>query len=286
MTEQSIPIHKDEEISLLDIFITLAESWRLLVFGPIIAGIMAGAFSYLYPKTFESQAILRLTDEDVALFHASPVLDPLITKFDLLKEADGIWDDARQDLKKQLLFVVDKKTKLVTLIARSNTPDNAQALATEAIVLLLSELKVKGKERELIEKIIIVNERAIQIAEDAVDVIQRGLKKSSNVDQAQESAVKNLSAINSDILKRRQENLELVQKLESRGLEIFVQRPSLPGKKSSPKLSLVLVGSVSISILLITIFVFLRKALNLAKQNVETAEKINTIQSLLGFNLH
>jgi uncharacterized protein involved in exopolysaccharide biosynthesis len=91
MTEQTIPAYEDDEISLLDILVTLAESWKLLVFGPLIAGVLAGGLSFLWPKTFESVAIVRMTEEEVALLHAAPVLDPLIEKFGLLAEADGMW---------------------------------------------------------------------------------------------------------------------------------------------------------------------------------------------------
>jgi uncharacterized protein involved in exopolysaccharide biosynthesis len=75
MTEQAVNHYEEDEMSLLDILVTLAESWRLLVFGPIIAAVLAGSLSFLWPKTFESVAILRLTEEEVALLHAAPVLD-------------------------------------------------------------------------------------------------------------------------------------------------------------------------------------------------------------------
>jgi len=284
MTEQAF--EHDDEISLLDILVTLAESWKLLVFGPLIAGVLAGGLSFLWPKTFESQAIFRITEEEAVLLHTATVLDQLIVKFDMLKEAGGVMDDARQDLKKQLLFAADKKTKLVTLTAKGKTPEAAQALATDAIKLLLIELKAKGKERELIEKTIAINEQAINVAEDAVDTIQRSLKRGGLTDQAQESGIKNLAAVISDISKRNQENATLSQKLEVRGLEVFVQEPSLPQKKSMPKLSIVFAASVSISIFIILVFVFVRKAIQTAKQDVEAAKKISIIKSLLGFKSH
>jgi capsular polysaccharide biosynthesis protein len=103
------PHYEEDEISLLDILFTLAESWKLLVFGPLLAGALAGALSFLWLKTFESVAIVRLTEEEVTLLHAAPVLDRLIEMFGYLQKADGIKDDARQSLMKDLTFSNDLK---------------------------------------------------------------------------------------------------------------------------------------------------------------------------------
>ena len=281
MTEQTIPTYEDDEISLLDILVTLAESWKLLVFGPLIAGVLAGGLSFLWPKTFESVAIVRMTEEEVALLHAAPVLDSLIEKFGLPTEADGIVDDARQDLKKRIIFAVDKKTKLATITAKARTPDAAQALGNSAITSVLIELQVKGQEKALLEKTIAINNRAIASAEDAEESIQRNLKKGVLTDQAQESAVKNLVAINSDIAKRSQENEELLNKLAPKGSEVFVQEASLPQRKVSPKRGLVVLLAILASGFALLMFVFVRKAWLEAMKDEESALKIRRIEELL-----
>jgi capsular polysaccharide biosynthesis protein len=177
MTEQAVNHYDEDEISLLDILVTLAESWKLLVFGPLIAGVLAGGLSFLGPKPFESVAIVRMTEEEVALLHAAPVLDPLIEKFGLLAEADGIVDDARQDLKKHLTFTVDKKTKLATVTAKGRSPESAQALGQAAMDILLIELQPKGKDKEAIAQEIAINN---QLIADGVYLIDRQSGKQSN----------------------------------------------------------------------------------------------------------
>jgi LPS O-antigen subunit length determinant protein (WzzB/FepE family) len=281
MTEQ--PDHTyDDEISLLDILVTLAESWKLLVFGPLMAGVLAGSLSFLWPKTFESSTILRLNEEEVALLHAAPVLDPLIEKFGLLTEADGFLDDARLDLKKRLSFTVDKKTKLATITAKARSPELAQSLGQSAITMLLKELQIKGSEKVLQEKIIAINELAIASGEQAEESIQLGLKKGALTDHAQESAIKNLASIYSDLAKRRQQNEETKQKLEIRGAEVFVQEPSLPQRKSLPKRSLVVLLAVLASGFALLVFVFVRKAWAAAGQEADSARKLAAIKRSLG----
>jgi capsular polysaccharide biosynthesis protein len=200
----------------------------------------------------------------------------------LLSEADGIVDDARQDLKKRLTFAVDKKNKLVTITAKARTPDAAQALGSSAITSVLKELRVKGQEKALLEKTIAINNRAIASAENAVESIQLSLKKGILTDQAQESAVKNLAAINSDIAKRSQENEELLNKLAPKGAEVYVQESSLPQRKVSPKRSLVVMLSILASGFALLIFVFIRKAWASAAQDADSASKLASIKRSLG----
>lgn len=281
MTEQPLSTC-DDEISLLDILVTLAESWKLLVFGPLIAAVLAGALSFLWPKTFESVAIVRLTEEDVALLHTAPVLDPLIEQFGLLVRAGGIVDDARQGLKQRILFSVDKKTKLANITTKDKTPDQARALSNAAITALLKELQIKGQEKILLQKTIAINDRAIESAEDAIESIQRSLKRSALSDQAQESAIKNLAAISSDIAKRAQENETLRQKLDIKGAEVFVQQPSLPQRETSPRRSMLMLLVLLASGSALLLFVFIRKAWRDAAQDAESASKMARIKLLLG----
>lgn len=279
MTEQTTPSN-DDEISLLDILVTLAESWKLLVFGPLIAGVLAGSLSFLSPQIFESVAIVRMTEEDGALLHVAPVLDSLIEKFDLLAESGGNVDDARQGVKVRLTFAVDKKTKLATITAKGPTPDAAQALGSAAIAAVLKELQVKGRQKALIEKTIAINSQAIEHSYDIVDAIQRSLGKGRPVlsDQQQESAIKNLAFTYSEIARRTQENEELRQKLEIRGLEVFVQEPSLPQRKASPKRSSIVLFAILATGFALLIFVFIRKAWTSAAQEKQASQKIALIK--------
>lgn len=284
---QTQPPHayEEDEISLLDILVTLAESWKLLVLGPLVAGVLAGGLSFLWPNTYESVSIVRLNEEEAALIHAATVLDPLIAKFDLLKEADGIHEDARKDLTKKLVIAIDKKTKLATLTAKARTPEQAQALGAAAIEAVLQELRVKGKEKEAILKSIAINQQAISVAEDALENVQKSLKRGAMADLQQESAIKNLSSLNAEIATKTQDNADLARKLETRGDEVYVQKASLPERKSAPKRSLVVIIAVLASGFALLMFVFVRKAWRGASQDADASAKIAVIKKSLGLRV-
>ena len=72
---------QDDEISLLDLALTVAENLRLLIIGPIAAGLIALGVSSLLPKTFESVAILNVIDQPekvASLATSAAVLDPVL----------------------------------------------------------------------------------------------------------------------------------------------------------------------------------------------------------------
>lgn len=280
MIEQTF--EHDAEISLLDILVTFAESWKLLVFGPLIVGVLAGALSFLWPKTFESVTIVRLTELDVVLINSAPVLDPLIEKFGLLSEFGGIQEDARQYLAKKLVAKVDKKTGLATITAAANTPERAQELGRAAMDALLKELLPKGKNKDQVEQQILSNERIIASSADAIEQLQKQIGKAGQSDVGLEVVMKYYASLTAEVAKKELENIELKKSLAVRGDEVYVQQASLPQRKVSPKRGLVMLQSVLSSGFVLLIFVFIRRAWLAVARNQEAAMKIKLIK--LAFN--
>lgn len=282
MTEQAF--EHDDEISLLDILVTLAESWKLLVFGPLIAGVLAGALSFLWPKTFESVAIVRLTEAELALINSAPVLDPLIEKFGFLPEFDGIQDDARQYLAKKLVGKLDKKTGLATITAAANTPERAQELGRAAMDALLKELLPKGKNKDQVEQQILSNERIIASSADAIEQLQKQLGKAGQNDAGLEVVMKYYVSLTAEVAKKELENIELKKSLAVRGDEVYVQQPSLPQRKVSPKRSLVVLLAVLASGFALLLFVFIRSVWVSAAQDADASSKLARIKRALGLS--
>jgi uncharacterized protein involved in exopolysaccharide biosynthesis len=282
MTEQAVNNYEDDEISLLDILVTLAESWKLLVFGPLIAGVLAGALSFLWPKTFESVAIVRLTEAELALLNTAPVLDPLVEKFGLLVEFDGVHEDARQYLAKKIVGKFDKKTNLVTITAVANTPERAQEMGKAIMDVLLMELLPKGKNKDQIEQKIINNEGVISNNRDALDQLQKQMGKSSGGDAALEVIMKYYASLTAEVAAKDLENIELRRNLLVKGDEVYVQKASLPQVKTSPKRSLVILFAVLAAGFVLLIFVFTRKALQNVSHDVVALKKIDLIKKSFG----
>jgi capsular polysaccharide biosynthesis protein len=275
-TQTTQPYRYNSGVDLLDILVILAESWRLLVFGPLIVGVLAGVLSFLWPKTYESMAIARLTEEEAALFHAASVLDPLADKFGYLKRENGIRDDARNAVKKDLTFTADRKTKLVTVLAKGSTPEEAQALSSAAFDVLFVELVPKGKEKEAIQQEIAINN---QLIADGILYADRSTNK-QNLGGAGNPGAGG-GASKPQIANLKLNNLELSLKLQAKGSEVFVQAPSLPQRKISPKSSLMVLLAVLVSGFALLVFVFIRKAWQAAAQNETSFTKMAIISKSL-----
>ncbi|MDE2299133.1 MAG: lipopolysaccharide biosynthesis protein, partial [Burkholderiales bacterium] len=56
-TARDAELDDDEGLSLLDLAIPLAEHWRLLVIGPLLAGLVALGITYLIKPTFTARTV-------------------------------------------------------------------------------------------------------------------------------------------------------------------------------------------------------------------------------------
>ncbi len=94
--------------------------------------------------------------------------------------------------------------------------------------------------------------------------------------------MKHYAALSSDVAKKELENIELKKVLVVRGDEVYVQRPSLPQHKVSPKHSVVVLIAVVVSGFVLLMFVLIRKSWISALQDAETASKLASIKRSLG----
>jgi capsular polysaccharide biosynthesis protein len=281
MTERNMQINQDDNIDLLNIVAIIAQSWKLLVFGPLIAGLLAAGMAFVWPKTYESVSIVRLTEQELALLSTPPVQDVVINKFNLLSEFDYVQEDAYQYLNKKIIGKLDKKTGLVTVTATANTPERAQQMSKVAIEALLKELLPKGKNKDQLEKKILSNEGVIANNKDALEQLQKQIGRAGINDTGMEVVMKYYASLSADIANKELENIELQKNLLVKGDEIYVQQASLPQRSASPKVLYVASIAMLIAMFLMALFVFLRKAWLTATQDAEYAVKIEKIKKSL-----
>jgi hypothetical protein len=270
--------YEEAEISLLDILVTLAESWKLLVFSPILVGVLCWGLSFLWPATYESVAIVRLSEEEAALLHAAPVVDPLTEKFGYLQKADGNKDSARLALRKDLTFAADKKSKLVTITAKADSVEGAQALGQVALTVLLQELAPKGKDKELLLQTIDINKQTIADSTDALEIIKKNVTRLMGNEVVLDLGIRQFVLLGAEISRLKLLNLSLAQKLEPYGSEFYVQEPSLPQSQTAPKRSLIAILTALAVGFGLLLFVFVRKAWQSLKQDSESLSKITLIK--------
>jgi uncharacterized protein involved in exopolysaccharide biosynthesis len=167
----------DDEISLIDLLQVVADNLRLLVLGPLAAGLVALAVSFAIPPTFTAtttflppqqqqsaaaamlQSFGALTgaagvaagiknpvDQYVAFVHSQGVQDALIDRFKLLDRYDEKYrQDARKALDKHSRITGGVKDGIITVEVDDKDPTFAAALANgyvEELHRLLGRLAV------------------------------------------------------------------------------------------------------------------------------------------------
>lgn len=275
MTEQPIPTYEGDEISLLDLMQTIVDNLRLLILGPILAGLLAYGIALVIPKTYESTAILKAEQNVAGQMLTASVLDPIAAKLGYTPKMEA--DDARDKLRKEIKASYNAKDKMVTLNAQAATPEAAQALANDVLEQIYAQTQPRDSARQtLLKQLTQLQIREKELTQSA-KILERRLQQVSG-NGVSEVAQGYAQLIG--VIEKTQENQIKVEK-DLKGIDSsdVIQSPILPTKKIAPKRGLVAVIAALAAGFALLLFVFIRQALRSASQNEESAKKIKALQA-------
>ena len=278
------------EMGLLDLLVTMAENLKLLVFGPVAAGLLALGICYVVPQTFASESIVALpnatsieTAQAAAVMTSPIVLDSVIK---LLNLAEGRTTQiARKKLVNQVKATLGKDG-LLRLDTTANTPADAQNIAN-AVLSAWLVITVPGvEERADLEK-------RLESAKSFLDAVERVLKKltveegSSNLSQPLTRGEPGTSIVAIGELQTRflSDVLRIPRQLKGYSRDVIRQPPTLPTEPVSPKKGLVAILAAVLSGFALLLWVFIREAWRLATQDPDKAEKQKRLKAALGLKV-
>lgn len=131
-----------EQFTWLDLLLVIVENLRLLVLGPLVAGLVAFVGASLMPKTYESTAILNAEQATASLMNSASVLDPIAVDLGYTQKLG--MDEARLKIKKEVQIHFNAKDKLLNVTAQAQTPQAAQVL----VQAVLNQTYLKSKPRD------------------------------------------------------------------------------------------------------------------------------------------
>ncbi len=274
---------EQDEISLLDILVTLAENAKLLIIGPLLVGLSALGISYMLPPSFESVAVLQAEQATASLMTTAIVLDPVVAKLGLAKDASA--EEARGMLRRQIMAAVGSKDKLLVLTVSAPTPQQAQAIAVAVLEQTYVQSRPKGTVRARIET---------QLAE-AQGRLKNAQIFATNQLKYVEASVANANANANELVRGYADLLSaaaaaqaqisaLEAQLEGMGEAQLIQAPTLPQKASQPKKAMLAIVATLATGLALLLFIFMRQALRNAVADVEAARKLARIRRALGLS--
>jgi uncharacterized protein involved in exopolysaccharide biosynthesis len=294
MTDQT-NTHQDfaqdeDEISLLDLATVIVENLKLLILGPLAAGLLALGISFLITPTFTAKttmippgqssgggaaallgqlgglgalagtSIKSPVDQYLAYLESNTLRDELIEKFKLRERYEAKYQQsARNALKANVKAVADKKSGLITIEVSDKDPQFAANLANasvQALSHLIGELALKEAKfkRELLEK---------QISEATQKSYQSAFVREAVI----QSLIREYETARLD---ERKENPFLAQ----------VDVAEVPELKAKPKKALIAVVTTLATGFLLLLFVFIRNGLRNAEQDPESKEKLLGLKKL------
>lgn len=281
--------HEEDEISLLDLLIVVAENIKLLIVGPLLVALCALGISFLLPQKFTSEAIIAFSSNSTnpnpsaalqaAAIMVSPVvLDPVITKLSLAQ--DMSMQKARQALEKRVKATVGKDG-LLRLDATANSPQDAQMLASAIIENWLASTIPAEQEREDMETKLNYAKKGLQSI--TALITQLNAEGAANLSKplTRGEAGTGLVAVGELQSKYLNDVLSISRALKGLSKDVIKQSPTLPTEKIAPKKGLITIIAGMLAGFVLLIFVFVRQAWRNSTQNTETAKKKERIRRAL-----
>jgi LPS O-antigen subunit length determinant protein (WzzB/FepE family) len=266
---------EDDEISLLDLLQTIVDNLRLLVIGPIVAGLLALAAASFWPKTYESTAILKAEPITASIMLSAAVLDPIANSLGYTPQIPI--DDARAKLKEQVKANINVKDKLLTLTAQANTPQAAQALAQAVLQQTYTQSQPRDSEKLRLQKQLIQAQVREKEATQTSQLLGRKLDTAGSTGASE--VAQGYAQMIGVVKESQNAQIEIERQLQGLDASALVQEATLPTKHATPKRSLVAIISALAAGFALLLFVFICQALRSASQNEESAQKINALQA-------
>lgn len=274
---------EDDEISLLDLLLTVSQNIKLLILGPLAAGLCALGITFALPATYESVAILP-SDIGSTLRLAS-VLDPVVAKLDLGKGQTR--EQARLALSGRIKFAQDKQTKLFTLTVSGDSPQQAQATAKALLTSAYEFMRPRGSAKKLLEVRLLQAKSTLADAKAAtaglLSILERGYKPEFAAKATGTELPRGYADLLNFVTSSNASVVALEAELEGMSDEQLLQVPSLPEKPVSQKKAMKATIAALATGFALLLFVFIRQGLRTAGADPESAAKLSAIRRALGF---
>lgn len=272
---------KVNEPGLLDLLVTLAENARLLIIGPLLAGLCALGLGFVLPPTYQSVAVLQAEQATASLMTTAAVLDPVAAGLGLDKE-EGV-EEARRTLRDDIRVTVGRNDKLLTLTVLGRTPEQAQATARALLEQTYLQSRPKGSVAKRLEVQLAEAQERLKNAENAAGSLLKRLETpAGSTSNGSYELARGYADLLTAAAAAQKQLAEFETQLEGMSDALLVQAPTLPQKASQPKKSLLAIGVLLGTGLLLLLFIFVRQALRTTVADADAATKLARIRRALG----
>lgn len=291
MIESQMELDREENnVSLFDLLILAAENLKLLVLGPLVAGLMALSFGFTLPLTFTSEAVLSIplpvstqtqTSAQAAVLMVSPVVLDSIIGASSLSPAQSRGAASRK-LASQIKAVVGKDG-LLRLDVTADTPASAQKLADAVIDSWLKSTGPTLQDRADLEVRLEYAKVSLESVRRLIDRIAVDGPASLTKPVTRGDLSASVVALGELQARYLGDTLTIPRLLRGLTRDVVLQPPTLPTEATSPKKTLMAVLSALSCGFALLLWVFVRQAWKTDAQDRQLLEKTSRLRKALGF---
>jgi len=284
-------MNEDDEISLLDLLGVIAENLRLLIIGPIVAGLIGLAYAHTLTPIFTAKTTITppaqkssggaaallgqlgglapggvagvgtQTDEYLAFLVSSTLSDQLIQQFKLMEYYKAKYpEQARRTLNANSNITANKKSNLITIEVSDQDPQLAANLAN-AYVTALSQM---------------LGKMALEDAKYRRQLLEQQINEAT--EKSYRSPLVRETIIHSVV---REYETALMDQKKDRPFIQQVDKAEVPHSKSKPKRAQIAIMTALVTGFCLLLFVFIRSAYRNAKESPETKVRVQNIFAAL-----
>jgi uncharacterized protein involved in exopolysaccharide biosynthesis len=283
MDERTAP---DDEIDLLDLLVTVAENIKLLILGPLGVGALAFAGVFFWPSTYTSGFTLQGQKKVGSLELLTPAqVNQLVTSPAVLADAvkalqssgQGDWAPLLQS--GAVSTQVPRNTTHVQVTVKTQDPQAAQAVAQALLKATQDNSHPEGDDLKALQTDLEKEKAALATAKLMEARISATINSAEKVDPVLAQAYMTLLGTLPSFL-----NTVEVSEHKLKGLtDADVVSPPAPAVGNKPKAKVVTAVAVLATGFALLLWVFVRKALQGAAINPESAAKLARIRQALGW---
>lgn len=262
------------EFTLIDLLQVMAENLRLLIIGPIIAGILVFTAVSFMPKTYSSLVILKADEQTAAIVKTAAVLDPVVLSLGVNPEIDA--DIARKKLSDSIQSWFSSKDKLLTITSKSYSPEAAQKINNLILEQIYLQSVPKTSEKTRLEQLLAQAKELEASSKIIQQILAEKLQKSSP------DGIANLAQAYGEVSRVVQQSQEqqstLNQSLKGLDSSAIVQDATLPSKNIEIKVALITITAIKLTLLFLLIFVALKNKIKIISQQQKSAYKLEKLK--------
>ena len=275
-------VEEENEISLLDLLIVVAENLKLLILGSFAAGLLALGIAFILPQSYVSQAILSLptptpTPAQAATMMVSPIVLDRVVEF--LKPIQV----ARKTLANEIKVTVGKDG-LLRLDVSAPSAIQAQAIANAVIDSWLISTVPSEDDRADLEKRLSHAKLALDSTTRFVEHLTTKDSTSVNKPLMLDPGGTTIMAVGELQARYLSEVLSTSRSLKGLSRDIITQPPTLPTDHVSPKKGLFATLSALAAGFALLLWVFMHQAWRNTVLDPQTAPKLARLRAALGWH--